>query len=69
MHQGHSNVRELALARARSLHVLKQGLDQEPWEVLSLDKMSTIIDERLAELSKSLGEEAALDQVEKEFGL
>jgi hypothetical protein len=65
-----ANIRQLALARARGLHTLREGMEAPPWEVMGLDEMSKIIDDRAAELEKTLGDrEAALKQVAKEFGL
>lgn len=65
-----TNIRQLALSRARALHVLREGIDKQPWEVIGLEEMSALIDARVTELEQTLGSrEAALAQVSREFGL
>ena len=73
-----ANTRQLALVRARAMHVKNQGFDKDPWEVFDLNQIEDIIASRADQLTVHFtrqgidGDEArqaALDQIAQEFGL
>ena len=73
-----TNIRQLALVRARAIHVRNQGFDKDPWAVFDLNQIDDIIEARIDHLTVEFtrqrlpGDEArraALQQVAKEFGI